>query len=84
MTEQKRRAMPKPRERLGRALAEHMTEDFEAHGADLLSTLRGERPVEYLKLMQSILIGADGKDATGAKQIKVIERRIITPGDRHS
>jgi hypothetical protein len=84
MTAPKRRTAKKPQERLGEALAEHMTEDFEAHGADLLSTLRDHKPVEYLKLLQSILTGATEKDAPRGRQINVIERRIISPGDGHS
>ena len=81
MVQRKRKPASEPQERLGRALAEHMTDDFEAHGAHLLASLRDEKPVEYLKLMQSILTGPARTGATGAKQINVIERRIIRPGD---
>ncbi len=81
MVQRKRRPASESGLRLGRALAKHMTDDFEAHGAHLLSSLREEKPVEYLKLMQSILTGTAGRQATGAKQINVIERRIIRPGD---
>ncbi len=81
MVQRKRRSASEPQERLGRALAEHMTDDFEVHGAQLISSLRDEKPVEYLKLMQSILTGSSGKGAAGAKQINVVERRIIRPGD---
>lgn len=80
MTEPKRRTAPQAREQLGRALVHHMTDDFEAHGAALLSALRDEKPAEYLKLMQSILTVTGKKGATGGRQIRVIERRIIDPG----
>jgi len=80
MTEPKRRRGEKPHVRLGRALGEHMSEDFDAFGAEVIAKLRTEKPVEYMKLMTSILSGA-AKEVAAAPQVKVIERRIIRPGD---
>src|SRR6187402_2547973 len=55
MAERKRKPAEEPHVRLGRALGEHMSDDFAAFGADLIAKLREDKPVEYMKLMTSIL-----------------------------
>ena len=79
----RRRADEPPRVRLGRALGEHMSDDFDAFGAEVIAKLRTDKPVEYMKLMTSILSGAAGKDVDDAPQYSVIERHIISPSEDH-
>jgi len=76
----KRKQPEEPHVRLGRALGEHISDDFDAHGAEVIAKLRTDKPVEYMKLMTSILSGA-AKNAPAAPKYDVIERIIVRPED---
>lgn len=78
MTVRKSRRTGEPQERLARALGEHMSDDFDAFGAEMIAKLRTEKPIEYMKLMTSILSGAVSEAAAKSK-ITVIERHIVDP-----
>ena len=39
------------RERLNAALADHLIDDFKAHGAEVIAKLRKDKPAEYLKMV---------------------------------
>ena len=43
------------RNKLGEAFLEAMLEDFSAHGADVIETVRKDKPDQYLKVVASIL-----------------------------
>jgi len=43
------------RDRIATALLEEIAKDFEAHGADAVKIARVERPVEYLRVVASLL-----------------------------
>ena len=65
------------RSKLGTAFLEAMLKDFSEHGELVISTVRAEKPDQYLKVVASILpkeiTGEDG----GEIGIRVIERRIV-------
>lgn len=76
----KRKQPEAPHVRLGRALGAHISDDFDAHGAEVIAKLRTDKPVEYMKLMTSILSGA-AKNAPVEPKYDVIERIIVRPED---
>lgn len=43
------------RSKLGEAFIEAMHEDFQKHGAEVIETVRNEKPDQYLKVIASIL-----------------------------
>jgi hypothetical protein len=43
------------RDRIATALLEEIAKDFEAHGAEAVKIARMERPVEYLRVVASLL-----------------------------
>jgi hypothetical protein len=43
------------RDRIATALLEEIAKDFEAHGSDAVRIARVERPVEYLRVVASLL-----------------------------
>lgn len=58
------------RSKLGEAFIKAMQEDFDQHGADVIATVRDEKPDQYLKVIASILpkeldLGDQTVDALG-------------------
>jgi len=68
------------RSRLNLALTKHLVEDFDVHGAEMIATLRRDKPVDYVKLVNAILGDEAGGQAIDATY-HTIERRIVRPGD---
>jgi hypothetical protein len=67
------------RQRLNTALANHLIQDFTANGAEVVAKLRKDKPVEYLKMVTTILQQQDAAEAARAPEYNVIERRIVYP-----
>ena len=65
------------RERLDQALTEHLVADFAEHGAEVIARMRREKPVDYIKMVNSVLEKQVASDAALTPTIKVIERRIV-------
>jgi hypothetical protein len=84
MVQRTGRAAAAARLRLGDALTKHVVSDFAANGAEVVAKLRTEKPLEYVKLVQTILEKEDAGAAAIDAGYHVIERRIIEAGDRHS
>ena len=69
------------RARLRRALVNNLILDFEANGTELVAKMRKDKPLDYLKLVNTILDEEDGDGAKLDATYNVIERRIVRPGD---
>lgn len=68
------------RTRLGRALTKHVVDDFIGHGAEVIAKVRSEKPLDYVKLVQTILEKEDADAASTEPGYHIIEQRIIDPG----
>jgi hypothetical protein len=71
------------RTRLGQALTKHVVDDFTVHGAEVIAKMRNEKPLDYVKLVHTILEKEDAGAAAIDAGYNVIERRIIEAGPRH-
>jgi len=67
------------RQRLNSVLANHLIQDFAANGAEVVARLRKDKPVEYLKMVTTILQQQAASEAAQAPEYNVIERRIVYP-----
>ena len=64
--------------RLNSVLSKHLIADFAANGIEVIAKLRKEKPVEYMKMVSTVL-NADAGEAPEAPTYTIVERRIIRP-----
>jgi hypothetical protein len=69
----------KDREKLGRALSDHVVADFLDCGAEAVAKLRQQKPLDYLKLVQQILAKEDADEQASKPGYLRVERIIIRP-----
>jgi hypothetical protein len=67
------------RVRLNRALAKHLIADFEANGSEVVAKIRASKPLDYVKLVSSVLSEESIDDAKFAPLYNVVERHIVRP-----
>ena len=70
------------RTRLGQALTKHVVDDFTVHGAEVIAKVRNEKPLDYVKLVHTILEKEDAGAAANDPGYTVIERQIVEAGPR--
>jgi len=70
------------RTRLGQALTKHVVDDFTVHGAEVIAKMRNEKPLDYVKLVHTILEKEDAGAAATDPGYTVIERQIVEAGPR--
>lgn len=68
-----------PRTRLNRALAKHLIADFEANGSEVVAKIRTSKPLDYVKLVSSVLNEESIDDARFGPLYNVVERHIVRP-----
>ena len=75
----KRGVAAQARTRLGRAMTQHLVDDFAAHGAEVIAKLRTDKPADYLKMISAVLEKEDAAAEAAAVAYNVVERRILRP-----
>lgn len=68
------------RMRLGQALTKYIVDDFIVHGAEVIAKMRNEKPLDYVKLVRTILEKEDAGAAAIDPGYTVIERQIVEAG----
>lgn len=82
MTERKKAPPATPRTRLNKALTKHLVADFEANGADVIAKIRTSKPIDYVKLVTTILDEEAEADAAFAPLYNIVERHIVRPDNQ--
>jgi hypothetical protein len=75
------RGAAQARTRLGKAMTQHLVDDFAAHGAEVIAKLRTDKPADYLKMISAVLEKEDAAAEAAAITYNVVERRILRPNE---